>query len=284
MYYIPATKKFVSPFDRYKAYGSPMYEIQGANCLAYQPKKGKKGITFMKAPIMPSNYTVNETECTLTLNEDLSSAILEKSNAASGYFGQFDRSAYMYREENPDKEKLEEYVKSRLLAEIDCKLIEHSLANTDFANNYTNTPFIIKGKLEINESMVENAGNMLIVNLGKVIGKQAELYQEDERYSDVENEYTLAYKHKITFNIPAGYKVENANELAKNVKPTFKGSETCWFISTVEVVDNKVVVTVDESYNALTYKKENYQDYRSVINASYDFYKASIVLSPIKAK
>jgi hypothetical protein len=192
--------------------------------------------------------------------------------------------AYLYREENPDKEKLEEYVESRLLADIDCKLMDHSFANTDFANNYTNTPFIVKGKLEITESMVENAGNMLIVNLGKVIGKQAELYQEDERYSDVEYEYTLSYKHKITFIVPEGYKLENASELTKNVKPTFNGNETCWFISTVEVIDNKVIVTIDESYNALSYQKENYQEYRSVINASSDFYKASIVLSPLKAK
>lgn len=284
MYYIPATKKFISPYDRYKAYGSPIYEIQGTNCLAYQPKKGKNGITFMKAPIMPTNYTINETECTLTLNEDLSAAMLEKSVASTGYIGQFDRMAYLYNEENPDKEKFEEYVKSRLLAEIECKLIEHSFANTDYANNYTNNPMIVKGKLEITESMIENAGNMLIVNLGKVIGKQAELYQEDERYSDVEYEYAMAYKHKITFIIPDGYKVENTNELAKSVKPTFKGGESCWFISTVEVIDNKVIVTIDESYNSLTYKKENYQEYRSVINASSDFYKASIVLSPNSVK
>jgi len=39
MYYIPETKKFISPFEEYLAYGNPMYELQSSRGVAYSPEK-----------------------------------------------------------------------------------------------------------------------------------------------------------------------------------------------------------------------------------------------------
>lgn len=171
-----------------------------------------------------------------------------------------------------------------LLDEVDVKVLEQKAENLEFKNNYTNTPFIINSKLESVESFTEKAGNLLLVNLGKIIGKQANLYQENTRKTDIDLKYTKEYHHIIFFNIPKGYQVDHYNDLVIDKEMKFDESKNCSFKSTVKVDGNQVIITIDEKYKAINYPKDIYQEYRKVYNASADFSKASIVLKPIKKK
>ena len=280
MYYIPETQKFLSPYEKYLSYGYPMYELQGSNAITFDPKE--KVIGKMIFPIAPSNYTRYETTSTVTLKDDLSNVSILKTYSTSGYTGQIERNTYKYLKGNEEEKELINFIKKRILNDVDVKIIEHTAENLEFKNNHSNTFFTINAKLESNESFTENAGNLLLVNIGKAIGKQKNLYQVTERKTDIDLLYNKEFKHKIIFNIPQGYEVESYKDLIIDKKMNFNEDYNCSFKSEVKVEGNQVIVEVNETYKSINYSKELYQEYRKVVNASADFNKATLVLRPKK--
>ncbi|MCI9846113.1 DUF3857 domain-containing protein [Flavobacterium pectinovorum] len=281
MYYIPETKKFLSPYEKYLCYGYPVYEVQGSVGRTYYPAlKENYQLTF---PIAPADFTVNESQSTVSFSDDLTMATIEKTHSYTGYDGQLNRNWVKYIKENEDEKKLEEYIKKRIFGDdFDIKITNYSFENQEFKYNYTNTPYSVKVNAEARESLTENAGNLVLVNLGKMIGKQANLYQETDRKWDVDLNYAKTFKHKIIFNIPNGYEVESFKDLEIDKKTGGDETKNCSFKSTVKVEGNQLIVEVFEIFNSINYPKEIYQEYRNVINASSDFTKASVVLKPKK--
>lgn len=283
MYYIPETKKFLSPYEKYLCYGYPMYEVQGSNGKSYTPGQKGNTISDMTFPIAPAEFTTNETQSTISLSEDLATATIEKTFSNTGYDGQLIRNWIKYIKENEDEKELVDFIKKRIFGdEFDLKIVNYTFENQEFKNNYTNMPYIVNVKAEAKESLNENAGNLVLVNLGKMIGKQANLYQETERKWDVDLSYAKTYKHKIIFEIPKGYEVESFKDLVIDKKMGGDESKNCSFKSTAKVEGNQLIVEVFEIYKSINYPKETYQEYRNVINASSDFTKASVVLRPKK--
>lgn len=281
MYYIPETQKFLSPYEKYLCYGFPMYEVQGSKGRTYYPAlKENYEITF---PIVPAEYTVNETQSTISLSDDLATATIEKKYSNSGYDGQLYRNGFKYIKENEDEKTLVDFIKKRVFGdEFDLKIGNYNFKNEEFKYNYTNTPFTINVKAEAKESLTENAGNLVLVNLGKLIGKLSNLYQETERKWDVDLNYAKTYKHKIIFDIPKGYEVESFKDLLIDKKMSGDESKNCFFKSTAKVEGNQLIVEVLEIYKSINYPKETYQEYRNVVNAASDFTKVSVVLRPKK--
>ena len=281
MYYIIETEKFLSPYEKYLCYGYPMYEVQGSKGRTYNPaNKENYEITF---PIAPAEFTVNETQSKVSLSDDLTTATIEKNYSNTGYDGQLFRNWVKYLKENEEEKTLADFVKKKIFGdEFDLKMTNYGFENQEFKYNYTNTPYTIKVKAEAKESLTENAGNLVLVNLGKLIGKQANLYQETERKWDVDINYAKTYKHKIIFDIPKGYEVESFKDLVIDKKMGGDESKNCSFKSTAKVEGNQLIIEVFEIYKSINYPKETYQDYRTVVNASSDFTKASVVLRPKK--
>lgn len=283
MYYIPETKKFLSPYEKYLCYGYPMYEVQGSECKSYTP--GQKGNTIFTRtfPIAPADFTVTETQSNISLSDDLATATIEKTYSNTGYTGQMNRYWIKYLKENEDGKKIDEFIKKRIFGDnLDLKILNDTFENQEFKDNYKNTPHIVKVKAEANESLTENAGNLVLVNLGKLIGKQSNLYQETDRVWDVDINYAQTYKHKIVFDIPKGYEVESFKDFVIDKKMGGDETKNCSFKSTARVEGNQLIVDVLEIYNSINYPKESYQEYRNVYNASSDFTKASVVLKPKK--
>jgi hypothetical protein len=281
MYYIIETKKFLSPYEKYLSYGYPMYEVQGSTGRTYYPAlKENYEITF---PIASAEFTINETQSNVSLSDDLATATIEKTYSNTGYDGQLFRNWVKYLKENEDEKKLADFIKKRIFGdEFDIKIANYTFENQEFKYNYTNTPYTIKVKAEAKESLTENAGNLVLVNLGKLIGKQFNLYQETERKWDVDLSYAKTYKHQIIFDIPTGYEVESFKDLVIDKNMGGDESKNCSFKSTAKVEANQLIVEVIEIYKSINYPKETYQEYRNVVNASSDFTKASVVLRPKK--
>jgi len=275
MYYIPETNKFISPSEKYLSYGYPIFEVQGSQGLLYTPKQNFTGakITF---PIVPADYTVIETEIKVALSDDFSQATIDKTKASNGYEGQLLRNNIKYLQENEEEKELIDFIKNRTLNDLDVKIVKYSFENQEFKNNYSNKPFLIKLKAELNESLTENAGNLLIVNLGKTIGKQSNLYQETQRKTDVDISFAKTYKHRIIFTIPSGYEIESYADLIIDKK--LDKNQKCFFKSEVKVEGNQLIVDVLEIYENITYSLENYQEYRNVINAASEFTKGNVIL------
>lgn len=278
MYFIPETKKFITPYEKYLSYGYPMYELQTSKGVSYNPTAKGTNVFGIDFPVAPADYTLSQTVNTVTLSEDFSSATIDKKFSTTGYLGQIDRYYSKQIKENEEEKDVIDYLKNRTIKDVDVKILDYSYENKDFKDNYTNTPFVINLKLETKETITENAGNLLLVNLGKVIGKQNNLYQENERFSDVDLLYNKSYSHKIVLNIPEGYEVESYKDLVIDRTMDYDSNKTCWFKSNVKVEGNQLIVEVDEKYQSLTYPKESYQEYRKVVNAAADFAKAALIL------
>jgi hypothetical protein len=281
MYYIPETQKFLSPYEKYLSYGYPMYELQGSKGRTYNPaNKENYELIF---PIAPAEFTVNESESTVSLSEDLLNASIDKTYSYSGYDGQLLRNWVKYLSENKEEKEVTEFIKKKTFDdEFNLKITSYSIENKEFHYNYTNTPYVVKVTAETQESLLENAGNLVLVNLGKIIGNQFNLYQETDRKWDIDLNYAKTYKHKINFTIPKGYEVESFKDLVIDKKMGGEESKNCYFKSTARVEGNQLIVEVFEIYKSINYPKELYSDYRMVINASADFSKASVVLRPKK--
>ena len=277
MYYIPETGKFISPSEKHLSYGFPMYEIQGTQGLLYKPEQTfvRNRITF---PIANAEYTTIGTEIKVLLSEDFSSTTIEKKKTLSGYEGQIMRNAIKTIKENKEEKELIEFVRKSTMQ--DAKILKYTIDNLSFSNNYTNNPLTLNIDAELNESLASSAGNLLIVNLGKVIGNQFNLYQETERKQDVDINFAKSYKHKIIFQIPVGFEIESYSDLIIDRK--LDKEQNCFFKSEVKIVDNQLIVEIIENYESISYPLEKYQEYRNVINAAYDFTKATVVLKSIK--
>lgn len=276
MYYIPETEKFISPYEKYLAYGYPMYELQSTKGVAYNPVDNDFVDNF-NFPVIDANQTTISTISNVSLNKEGTNLVVDKEYNSTGYYGQIDRQNIKHYTEIKEDKLKNDYTKERLITESDVKISDVKYDNTAWDNNYTNKPFKISAKINFNEETVEEASNLLIINLGKVIGKQSNLYQEKTRNNDIDLYMTKTYKHTINFTIPEGYQVENYKDLVINKKIEHP-QEIGQFVSSVKQNGNVLVIEILETYNKIHYQKVDYDQFRDVINASSDFYKGSIIL------
>ena len=145
-----------------------------------------------------------------------------------------------------------------------------------------NKPFKTKSVIT-SESLLEEAGDSYLFQIGKVIGTQSELYQETKRVNPIEMTYPNQYDYTITIAIPKGYTAEGLEVLNidKNYK-SVKGNKLCKFESTYQIEDDKVIITIQEFYKSNKYDLNRYEEFREVINAASDFNKTSILLKAIE--
>jgi hypothetical protein len=283
VFYIPEIKKFISPYDRTFTYGLSDYNLQSSYGLSYDNKlKAGSRIAKFEFPVTPLEYTSINTQTKVVLKEDLTTLLLNTEYASTGYNGLQDRMTLQYLKENEEEKVVLDYVKNTAINEIDVKLLEHSFENQEIKNNYSNVPFVMKVKMETNEAFTENAGNLLLINIGKIIGKQINLFQETERKNDIDLKYTQKFQHKITFMIPNGYSIESYKDLIYDVKMNYDENKTCYFKSTSKIEGSELIVEIEGANKDIHYSKSLYDEYRKVINASADFYKSSIILKPKK--
>lgn len=127
-------------------------------------------------------------------------------------------------------------------------------------------------------SLVENAGDDVIVKIGETIGTQSELYQSTTRKLPVKIDVLRNYYRKIVFNIPDGYMVTNPSDLNMHVELQNNGKTSCIFTSDAKVQGNLLVITSTEYYSESDYPVSRYEEFRNVINASADYNKKTLIL------
>ena len=277
MYYIPEVKKFITPYEKYLCYGNPMFELQSSKGIVYSPQKNKVINRDFIFPVIDAQATTITTLSNVTLNEDASAILLKKEYTSTGYRAGVERQQIKYYKELKEEKETQDFYKNLLMESEDIKFTNLKTDNEGFDANYSNTPLKVSADIVFNTSTIEDAGNLLVVNIGKVIGTQTNLYQEETRTKDVDLYMTKRYIHKIIFTIPEGYSLESYESLVFDKKMQ-KNKDNAYFISSVKPQGNQLVIDVEESYNKIHFKKELYQEYREVINASADFFKGSIVL------
>ena len=158
---------------------------------------------------------------------------------------------------------------------------EMELKNLTFENlsadKYPFEPLTIKATLPA-EEFIEPSANSYVIKLGEVIGKQSELYVVDSvRTLPVAVGNPRTYRHKIVFNIPEGYILKNTDALNMTIT-SGEENPVMSFKSTYAINDNQLEVNIHEYYTLGELPKEQFENYRKVVNAAADFNKIYLVL------
>jgi hypothetical protein len=139
-------------------------------------------------------------------------------------------------------------------------------------------PFIWNVNLTAH-SLLEMAGEDIIVKIGETIGEQSELYQVSQRSLPVYVGNLHNYFRQIEFIIPEGYSVSNLENLKMNVEMIRDGKVSSCFKSDYTVEGNILKIQSVEYYSEMEYPKIEFEAFRNVINAAADFNKKTVLLT-----
>lgn len=229
-------------------------------------------IRYIKETSSDDNY--DHIYVDVSLNDALDNATIQLERSFKGVSG----GNFGYILESRDESQKEQLLKS--LSGMD-----------DFKPDFSNFEVLEKSKKPTasdaqfsysctlkTPSVLENAGNKILVQLGKLIGPQAELYQEEERQNDVENFFNRSYYRELVFTVPDGYKISNPEAVNFQIVQVLEGDTINAFLSDAELDNNVFKVRVNEYYNQLIVPKKDFEGFRKVVNAAADFNKVVLLL------
>ena len=279
LFYFPQLNKYVVPNQLAHRLGPAPREVIGNHGLfvTYTDVTKCKRIAHRLDQITGADYTQNRTgvRAQISFPDGITAPIVEQENFYYGY------RAVMYRGlfNNISLEKREAFIKSSVTSALDDAQIKNLTLedeSPEMSGDWS-IPFTINTHYQT-EMLVERAGNDYILQLGKVIGKQSELYQEEERKNDIWIPAPTYHQHTITVQIPDGYYPEGLNAILIDKKVELDGETVMKFKSHYEYKENTLTVYVDETYQVLNLPRKHYQEFRQVINAAADFNKVALVL------
>ena len=140
-------------------------------------------------------------------------------------------------------------------------------------------PLHLKYTFNTND-LVKKAGNKYLFNMGKLIGRQIEMYEEKERNLPIAERHHRTYDRIIEIKIPEGYVISNLDDI--NIENTIFDAKkpVMHFKSYYTLEGNTLKVTADEFYQKNYVPVEEYEDYRKVINSAADFNEITLILEP----
>jgi len=274
--YLPTEEKYIAPDRLEYRVGEAPFQILGNYGLFIT-----ESFEYYFSKIIQSdpNYSRIIRNTDITFDEDIESAILKQHQEHSGHWALTAKAILSLSTEQGIKD-YEDYLTS---SGVEDKVVEsYEVENTDMNSLMYNLPFIVNCTIS-SESLLEEAGDSYIFQIGKVIGTQSELYQETERVNPIEMTYPNQYDYDIKIHIPKGYTAEGLEVL--NIDKSFKsvtGEKICKFESSYKLEGDTIVITIQEFYKSNEYNLSRYEDFRSVINAASDFNKTSILLKAIE--
>ena len=274
--YLPTEEKYIAP-DRleYRVGEAPLqllgnYGLYITESFEYY---------FSKIVQSDPNFSRIVRNTNVTFDEDLESVTLKQYQEHTGHWSTTSRAILNLSTEQGIKD-YEDYLTG---SGIENKVvINMETENTNMNPLEYNLPFIVKNTMT-SESLLEEAGDSYIFQIGKIIGTQSELYQETERVNPIEMTYPNQYDYDIKIHIPEGYTAEGLEVL--NIDKSFKsvtGEKICKFESSYKLEGNTIIITIQEFYKSNEYNLNRYEEFRSVINAASDFNKTSILIRAIE--
>jgi hypothetical protein len=227
--------------------------------------------------IPAADYKLSEDNLNIdvTFNDDLSTSIINQVREFSGYSAVFFAPYYDIMTEEQRQKMVEELTKGTapdaVIKSWKGTPYPDKLAGTFvFDVNFTSTHFL------------EKAGPRILFKAGELIGPQTEMYRDDQRVTDIENDHNRGYDRVIKIHVPNGYTFKNLDDLNFNVVYKDKEETPFVFLSSYAVKNNLVEVHITEYYNRIFAPIARYEDYRKVINAAADFNKVTLVLEKTK--
>ena len=129
---------------------------------------------------------------------------------------------------------------------------------------------------------ITEAGNDIVINIGRFIGKQRQ-FKDSQRQRDISVilEGPAKNENTITFKVPEGYEVveSSLDDLRKSVI-----TQEASFTTTVENGGNVITINTAERYPRSVYAASSWSNLLSIMDATADFTKASLLLRKKESK
>jgi hypothetical protein len=274
--YLPTEEKYIAPDRLEYRVGEAPFQILGNYGLFISENLE---YYFSKIIQTDPNYSHILRNTDITFDADIESVTLKQYQEHSGHWSVTSRAILNLSTDQGIKD-YKDYLTG---SGIEDKVVESlEIENTDMNALEYNLPFIVKSTIT-SESLLEEAGDSYIFQIGKIIGTQSELYQETERVNPIEMSYPNQYDYDIKIHIPNGYTAEGLEVL--NIDKSFKsvtGEKICKFESSYKLEADTIIITIQEFYKSNEYNLNRYEEFRNVINAASDFNKTSILLKAIE--
>lgn len=277
--YFPDTKGFLAPFSFETRYPLIPPDFTAQQGLFMEPIEigGLKSAlgSINEIPAVPYDVSCDDLNIEASFNEDMSMNSIHQVREFGGYNAVFFAPYYDLMTEEQRFKMVEELTK-QTAPDAAIKKWEGKPLPEKKAGN-----FVFNVTFETNH-FIEKAGPRTLFKVGELIGPQVEMYRDDKRSADVENEYNRGYERLMKINIPQGYTVKNPQDLKMNI--VFKdGSEIPFlFESDYELKDGLLTVKIKEYYKEIFVPVAKYEDFRKVINAAADFNKVTLILEKVK--
>jgi hypothetical protein len=273
--YFPDTKGFIAPYTFETRYPFVPYHFTANQGLFIEPfsmagvKSGLASVNKIPAIEYSRNYDNLDIE--VRFSEDLSSNAIRQRREFAGYNATFFTPFYPLFSKDDQKNMVEELTKASAPDADIKKWIAEPRQNGIDEN------FVVD--VDFNSShFLEKAGPRLIFKAGELIGAQTEMYRDDKRNLDVENDFNRLYDRVIKIELPAGYSIRNPDDLKFNVTFKEKDQTPFAFISNYELKGNVLEIKINEYYQDIFVPVARYEEFRKVINAAADFNKVKLVL------
>lgn len=132
-------------------------------------------------------------------------------------------------------------------------------------------PFQMEGDF-VSSVMTSTRKDGFILEIGKLIGEQAEIVQEKMRILPVELDYRNYYIRTIKVEIPEGYECTDMDSLKVCLYDTDKKEDAgAGFEVKAEQTGNWITITCYEYYDTLYYPAKDFEKYQRVVNEAFAF-------------
>ncbi|OUR90759.1 hypothetical protein A9Q87_12450 [Flavobacteriales bacterium 34_180_T64] len=271
--YLPTEKKYIAADRIEYRVGEAPANILGNYGLFI---KSDLDYYFTKITQEDPDYSKISRNLDISFDEAIESAIIKEYQEYSGHWSATNRGVLSLSNDEGILQFKDYLTGTGIEDKIE---VAYEAENTDINQTEYNLPFIVKSTIS-SESLIEDAGDSYLFQVGKIIGTQSELYQETERVNPIEMTYPNQYDYTITITIPDGYTADGLSSLNidKSYKSKSTGEKLCKFESNYIQEGNTITITIQEFYKTHEYDLFRYDEFREVINAASDFNKAYILL------
>src|SRR5688572_20818793 len=273
--YFPDTKQFLSPYVFECRYPLIQAEFTAQKGLFIEPfKMGevKSALsTIGEIPAVDYSYNLDNLDIEVIFNEDMASNQIRQKREFGGYNAAYFTPYYDMMSADQRTGMIEQLTKQIAPDATIKKWNANPIPNTK-ANN-----FLVDVDFQTAHFM-EKAGPRILFKVGELIGPQVEMYREEERTAEVENDFNRMYDRIIKIQIPNGYQVKNPGDLKLNIAYRDNDQTPFLFKSDYTLKDNILEVRIEEYYKQIYAPLSRYEDFRKVVNAAADFNKITLVL------
>ena len=279
--YFPGQKKYLSPTRlewRYPWIDPLWAGTNGLFCKVTTIGDYTTALAEIRQiPLEDYKNSSNNIEAKVSFTPKNDSLLIDLSQTYTGYSAPVYRASFNYASPEEQRLFMKELVKFNTNSE---HILDSKLENEKFEQVGENNPFTLKATVKSN-SLLEKAGNKILLKVGLLIGPQVEMYQEKPRQFPMELNYPHILYRKLSVEIPKGYTVKNIADLKIRKIYDEKNENSMSFVSDYRVDGNRIEIDIKEEYRKTYYPKEVYAHFRDVINAAADFNKIVLVFEKI---